>query len=162
MSNLDSWTVDLLGKDVYHNGVKVLPRIKGLNFVGDGVSSVDVDEVNGYVTVTVTGGAGSILFPELEVLTARSAVLTDVNYTLSINNASPINFTIDPDSTTNFPNGSRLFLFQKGAGQVTVVQGSGVTIRSKETLKLRGQYATGELRKLAANYWVLSADYQLT
>jgi hypothetical protein len=43
-----------------------------------------------------------------------------------------------------------------GAGQITVAAGAGVTIRSEGTkLKLKGQYATATLVKIASDEWVL-------
>jgi hypothetical protein len=159
MTYLDSWTVDLLGKDVYADGVKILPRIKGINFVG--ASSVELDEASGYVTVTV-GGSGSHLYPELEVASSRSAALTDTGFTLGFNNASPMTFTVEPDSTVNFQNGSIIKLYQKGTGQLTIAEGSGVVVRSSQTRKLREQYAPGELIKLATNTWLLAGDLELT
>jgi hypothetical protein len=54
--SFDSWTVALLGKDVYNDGVLVSPRVKGLNFVG--ASLIEVDTINGWVTVAFAGGEG--------------------------------------------------------------------------------------------------------
>jgi hypothetical protein len=159
MTYLDSWTVDLLGKDVYADGVKILPRIKGINFVG--ASSVELDEASGYVTVTV-GGSGSHLYPEMEVASSRSAELTDSNFTLGFNSASAITYTIEPKSTVNFPEGSRLHLYQKGAGQLTLVEGAGVTIRSEETFKLRRQYSGGVLTNLEGDIWLIVGSLELT
>jgi hypothetical protein len=47
-------------------------------------------------------------------------------------------------------------LLQLGAGQVTVAAGAGVTIRSEASkLKLKAQYATATLVKIASDEWVL-------
>jgi hypothetical protein len=41
---------------VYHDGVKITPDVRGLNFTGDGVASVS--KVGGKVTINIAGGGG--------------------------------------------------------------------------------------------------------
>jgi hypothetical protein len=90
------------------------------------------------------------------------------NYTLAITDAStvveftaavPSNCTVPPHSVVAFPVGTIVEIFQYGAGQVVVVAGAGVTLRSDGALVgTGGQYATVGLRQRAVNEWVLSGD----
>jgi hypothetical protein len=74
---------------------------------------------------------------------------------VTLDNGSAITLTVPPNSSVAFPTGSRIALLQKGAGQVTVAQGSGVTVNTSETLKLQDQWAAAELIKLDTDSWVL-------
>jgi hypothetical protein len=90
--------------------------------------------------------------------TSYTLVLTDANKCVTLSNASPITLTVPPNGTVAFPVGTRVDLIQLGAGQVTVVEGSGVTVNkvSVFTLKLLSQYAEASLKKTATNTWVLT------
>jgi hypothetical protein len=58
-----------------------------------------------------------------------------------------------------FPVGTIIEVLQLGAGQTTIVAGSGVTIRSPGgKSKLSGQYSSASLRKRGTNEWVLNGD----
>jgi hypothetical protein len=49
-------------------------------------------------------------------------------------------------------------MVQIGAGQVTVVGGSGVTVNATPGLKFRAQYSAATAIKIAADSWVLVGD----
>jgi hypothetical protein len=86
-------------------------------------------------------------------------VLADALKMVEMNVASANNLTVPPNSSVAFPVGTVVYLRQYGAGQTTLVQGAGVTIRSRgAALKLNGQYAEGMLTKRATDEWVLSGD----
>jgi hypothetical protein len=86
-------------------------------------------------------------------------VLTDASLTLEIDSVSGVSVTVPPNSSVAFATGTMIEVFQYGAGQVTFVPGSGVTIRSSGAkLKLTGQYSTAVLWKRATNEWVLIGD----
>lgn len=86
-------------------------------------------------------------------------VLTDKGKIVELNNASALNLTVPPNSSVAFPTKSMIEIVQYGAGQVTVVAGSGVTIRSSSgKLKLTGQYSGATLYKRATDEWVLIGD----
>ena len=57
-----------------------------------------------------------------------------------------------------FPIGVRIDFLQTGAGQVTFANGTGATVNSNPTLKLRGQYTAATAIKVAANSWVVVGD----
>lgn len=86
-------------------------------------------------------------------------VLSDAGKVVEMDVAGANNLTIPTDATVAFPVGTVIELWQKGAGQTTVVPAGGVTLRSPGGLtSLYGQYSGGTLRKRAANEWVLQGD----
>lgn len=86
-------------------------------------------------------------------------VLGDAGKMVTMTNASANNLTVPPNSSVAFPVNTRIDLIQYGAGQTTVVAGSGVTIFSSGSkLKLTGQYSGASLWKKATDIWVLVGD----
>lgn len=86
---------------------------------------------------------------------------------LRMTNGSAVNITVPQDSSYDFPIGGRLRIFRTitgAGGQITVVAGSGNTVVFGGTNRdnLAGQYAVGELIKLAANEWVFTGDTSTT
>jgi len=78
---------------------------------------------------------------------------------VTLTNASPITLTVPPNSSVAFPVGANITIIALGAGQVTVAEGSGVTIRSAGSdLKLTEQYSTATLIKIATDTWLLVGD----
>ena len=91
--------------------------------------------------------------------TSYTLVLTDAGKIVETNNASANTLTVPPNSSVAFPVGTYLSVRQYGAGQTTLVAGSGVTLRSRgAALKLAGQYAETTLTKRATNEWVVSGE----
>jgi hypothetical protein len=82
----------------------------------------------------------------------------DMNTVVEMNVASANTLTVPPNSSVAFPVGTVVEVAQYGAGQTTVVAGSGVTIRTPGTLVLRAQYSSVTLRKRATDEWWLSGD----
>jgi hypothetical protein len=88
--------------------------------------------------------------------TTYTLALSDAGKVVELNNAAAIILTVPPNSEAAFPIGTVIELWQQGAGQVTVAQGDGVTVRSVDgLLALSGQYATAALRKRDTNEWTL-------
>lgn len=90
--------------------------------------------------------------------TSDTLVLADFGKTIETTSASAVSVTVPPNSSVAFPIGVIIDVCQIGVGTVTVVQGSGVTIRTSTTLVLRAQYSTVSLRKRATDEWVLMGD----
>lgn len=83
-----------------------------------------------------------------------TAVLTDDGKLVTMSNASANNFTVPPNSSVAFGIGTQLNIAQLGAGQTTIVAGSGVTLNSAGTkLKLNAQYAVATCVKTDTNTW---------
>ncbi len=86
-------------------------------------------------------------------------VATDVSKAVEMSNSSARTITIPPNSSVAFPVGSVIELRRMGTGSVTIVAGSGVTIRNAAgVLTLRAQYSIASIVKRATNEWVISGD----
>lgn len=124
---------------------------------GSGIASVtSVNGATGAVTLT----AGDIVAAINDETASYTAVLSDE--VVIMDNASANNFTVPPNSSVAFPIGCFLEVWQKGAGQTTIVAGSGVTIlyHADLTLKLKGQNSGCSLRKVATDTWRLIGDME--
>jgi hypothetical protein len=108
-----------------------------------------------------TGATGPFGDPTL-VINAQTAsytlVLSDASDLVEINNASANNLTVPLNSSVAFPVGTQISLLQTGAGQMTVVATSGVTINGTPGLKLRAQWSSATLIKRATDTWALVGD----
>ena len=82
-------------------------------------------------------------------------VLADANTIVEMNVGTANTLTVPANSSVAFPVGTVIEVYQLGAGQTTVTAAVGVTIRTPDTLKIDGQYATAALRKRATDEWVL-------
>lgn len=85
-------------------------------------------------------------------------VRRDGGKVIEANKATSLTVTIPPETSVPWPAGTILEVFQKGAGQVTIAAGSGVTLQAPFGAKTAVQYATVGLRKTAADTWVVSGD----
>lgn len=82
--------------------------------------------------------------------------LTDRNKIVEMNVGTANDLTVPPNTDVAFPVGTQILISQYGAGQTSVVAGSGVTIRSASSaLKLTTQYACASLIKIGTNEWYL-------
>lgn len=72
------------------------------------------------------------------------------------NSASAMNLTVPASAT--YDTYAEFVIEQRGAGQVTVVADTGVTIHSTETLKSGAQYAVMGLKRTATNTYVLTGE----
>jgi hypothetical protein len=88
------------------------------------------------------------------------------NYTLAITDAwtfiemsaaGALTLTIPANSVVAFPIGTHVDIGQWGAGQVTVAITTD-TLRATPTAKLRAQYSTATLIKVAATEWAVMGD----
>lgn len=85
--------------------------------------------------------------------------LADAGKCVEMNLAGANNLTVPPVGTAAFEIGTVIEVLQLGAGQTTIVPGSGVTLRSAGSrLKLSGQYSSAALRMRASNEWVVIGD----
>ena len=92
--------------------------------------------------------------------TSYTLVLTDAFKLVTMSNASANTLTVPPNTDVAFPVGIRIDIGQDGAGQTTVTAGSGVTIRTPETLKLRKQWAKATLIKRGTNTWDIEGNLE--
>lgn len=84
----------------------------------------------------------------------------DVGRVVFMNSGSALSYTVLQDSamTRPIPNNSMIVLCQEGAGLLTLVQGSGVTITSIDGLVSRGAGAFIMLLKRSATTWIATGD----
>jgi hypothetical protein len=81
-------------------------------------------------------------------------VLSDKDKIVEMNVATANNLTVPPNSSVAFDIGTQIIIAQYGAGQTTIVAGSGVTLRSDTgKLKIAVQYSAVTLIKIATDEW---------
>lgn|SRR5690348_9533699 len=83
-------------------------------------------------------------------------VASDAEKLVEMNVAGANNLTVPPNSEVAFDIGTQILISQYGAGQTSIVAGSGVTIRSDSgNLNLSAQYVAATLVKIGTNEWYL-------
>lgn len=91
--------------------------------------------------------------------TSYTLTLADKGYCVEMNNAAANTLTIPPNSSVAFAINTTILVRQMGAGNTTIVAGSGVTIRNPHaTLKLLKQYATVSLHKRGTDEWCIDGN----
>lgn len=147
-------------------------------------TAVDFDEANAHTTAStgvhgVTGAvvgttdtqtlSGKTLTDPIvtesvnaQTGTTYTAANTDAAKMVTLSNASAITVTIPPTSTGSWTAGMKIDFIQKGAGQVTFSQGSGVTIRSvgatSTAPKTRVQYSAATAWYEGTDVWYIVGD----
>ena len=115
------------------------------------------------MSVGITGGtvsASAQLNFNAQTGTTYTLVAADAeNKLVTLSNANPITLTVPPSV---FTAGQQINIAQLGAGQVTLAQGSGVTITSTGATasapKLRAQYSAGTIVCTASNTFLVIGD----
>ena len=91
--------------------------------------------------------------------TTYTLVASDVNKLVTLSNAGSITLTVPPSV---FSTGNQINIQQIGAGQVTLAQGSGVTITSTGATasapKLRAQYSAATIICTGSNTFTVLGD----
>jgi len=90
--------------------------------------------------------------------TTYTPVLTDANKLVTLSNASAITLTVPTNTSYAFATGTQIHLQQIGAGLVTVVGDTGVTVNATPGLNFRSQWSSATLVKTATNTWTLLGD----
>lgn len=133
----------------------------------DGTVWTDITGGGGGSVSSVNGATGAVVLTEGDIvgtINAQTASYTAVlsDEVVTMDNASANNFTVPPNSSVAFPVGCTLEVWQKGAGQTTIVAGGGVTIlyAATYTLKLKEQNSGCSLRKVATDTWRLIGDME--
>lgn len=92
--------------------------------------------------------------------TTYTLALTDAGTLVTCASVGAISVTVPAAASIDFPIGTQILVAQYGAGQVTIVADTGVTIRTSETLKLRKQYAQAALVKIGADEWLIEGNLE--
>jgi hypothetical protein len=91
--------------------------------------------------------------------TTYTLVATDAGDLVTLTNASAIALTVPTNATIPFATGTQITITRAGAGSVTVAGAVGVTVNSADGfLKLRSQWSSATLIKIATNSWILIGD----
>lgn len=83
-------------------------------------------------------------------------VLTDASKYIRMGSGSAQTLTVPNNTSVPFETNTEIAVEQSGAGTLTIVADTGVTILCAATLVLNGQYATAALKKLDTNTWILA------
>lgn len=155
------------GKSVVVNNLE-----DALEFVDRITSFTDLDDTPANFTgqagnvARVNAGATALEFydPSVVELNAQAMsytlVLADRGKIVRMNVASANDLTVPPNSSVAFAIGTIVTVRQAGTGQTTIVEGSGVTINTPETLLCRGQHATVSLVKVGTDEWDITGDLE--
>lgn len=123
------------------------------NYILSKASATDLD---------FTWVAGIPLTINNQTGTTYTFVLSDGFNLVTANNASGQTYTIPPNSSVAYATGTVLNFIQIGTGQVTISQGSGVTISSTGATptapKLRVRYSAASAIKVATDTWYVVGD----
>lgn len=87
-------------------------------------------------------------------------VLLDAGKYIRMDVGTANDLIVPANSSVAFPVGTIIHLRQAGAGQTTIVEDTGVTITTAETLKIRGQHSSASLVKVSTNTWELTGDLE--
>lgn len=94
-----------------------------------------------------------------DVTSSRILAITDVGSVILMNNASTNTLIVPNNSTAAFSIGTQITVSQTGAGQTVFAPAGGVIISAADAAdRLRTQYSTATLTKIATNTWLLSGD----
>jgi len=89
--------------------------------------------------------------------TTYTPVLADNGKLVTLSNASPITLTVPTNASVAYATGAQINIQAIGAGQVTVVGDTGVTVNGTGT-KLRAQWSAATIVKTATDTWTLIGD----
>ena len=111
--------------------------------------------------VTCSGGVSAPLLINAQTGTTYTFTLSDASKLVTASNGSAQTYTVPPNSSVAFPTGTTITIIGIGAGKVTLAQGSGVTINSKDSEKaIDGQHASVTIIKTATDTWQLIGALQ--
>ena len=111
--------------------------------------------------VTCSGGISAPLLINAQTGTTYTFTLSDASKLVTASNGSAQTYTVPPNSSVAFPTGTTITIIGIGAGKVTLAQGSGVTINSKDSEKaIDGQHASVTIIKTATDTWQLIGALQ--
>lgn len=120
------------------------------------------------MAVNLVGGttsASAALILNAQTGTTYTFVLADAeNKLVTASNAAAQTYSIPTNANAAFPTGSQINIIQIGAGQVTInaVTSGTTTVASNGATstapKLRGQYSSATLIKVATDTWYVVGD----
>lgn len=120
----------------------------------------DPDNTSGHATLALLQ-ALMLTSPEnVQTGTSYTLVLTDAFKMVCMDNAAANTLTVPPNSSVAFAVGTRIDLSWDGAGQTTIMEDSGVNVRTSKTLKSGGQYGKATLVYRGSDVWDLEGNLE--
>lgn len=114
----------------------------------DYLSNASASSTYAAYTVSINSLAASV--------TAYTLAAGDVGKLVTVSASTSASVTVPPNASVTWATGRNVAIAQLGAGQVTVVPGSGVTIRSDGSKrKINTQYSGAQLYKINTDEWLL-------
>jgi hypothetical protein len=145
----------------YLTGTNSLETYNGSAWVANGVGDVTLTGTQTLTNKTLTDPVVTESV-NAQTGTTYTTVLGDAKQMVTLSNASAITVTLPPNSSVAYAAGSKIDFIQKGAGQVSFAQGSGVTIRSVGATatapKLRIQYSGCTAWYEGSDVWYIVGD----
>lgn len=120
-----------------------------------------------HATSHAAGGSDALTLDDSQVTPVTPNDQTGTTYTfvaadryrvVTATNSAAQTYTVPANSSVPYPIGSSLQVIQKGTGQVTLVNDTGVTLNQAHGLKTSVQWAVVTLVKIATNVWVVTGD----
>lgn len=111
-------------------------------------------------TVVITAAAsGASMGLNAQTGTTYTLAVSDAGLAVEMNNAAVNTVTVPPNASVAFGIGTTILIRQMGAGQTSIIAGSGVTIRNPHgTLKLMKQYVSVALHKRGTDEWCIEGN----
>ena len=75
-----------------------------------------------------------------------------------MDNGSAMTLTVPENASVAFAVGDRIDILRKGTGTLTIAGTGSASVNATPGLKLRAQWSSATLVKLATNTWVLIGD----
>lgn len=113
-----------------------------------------------WLYTTVPGLARAWLTIKRVTGASYTLVAGDDGLYLRTTSASAVAITVPPRSTVQFADGAVIHLRNAGAGQITVVEGTGVTVNTAATLKARVQHSSIMLVHIEDDEWDILGDLE--
>jgi hypothetical protein len=165
VNSISSWSssenINLaLDKVIKINGIEIL---SSTNYIGKAATATMADQVvaNSVTPTMLQEGPARSAFRS-EILTITNAthtlLLSDLSKLIIMNNSSSMTVTVPSEANTAFMTGDRIDVTRYGTGSLTFNSQEGVSLRATPGLKLRAQYSTATLTKLATNEWLIVGD----
>lgn len=135
-------------------------RLAYLSSPAKQTGQIGIDNEEGGVYVITPGSTWvDITLPKIMTLTSDVTLAkTHKQAMLRMNNAGPLNVTFPTDASVNFEIGTTVIISQTGAGAVTLVAASGVTLNTPLTLTLGMRHGKVTATKVGANEWDIEGN----
>jgi len=145
-----------------------MPKYSGVDPVAQALSDADLFVITQDIASVLTSGqvtlaqlrAFALASPENVQTDDYTLVLSDAFKLVAMSKGTAVNLTVPANASVPYPLLTRIDVSADGAGQVTIVEDTGVTVRTPETLKLRKQRAKATLIKRGENTWDLEGNLE--